>query len=163
DLGLVVADEDVPTAAVFTQNRVRAAPVELSEANLKSGLARAIIVNSGNANACTGDKGAFDAAAMADYCARAVGCDKKRVLVASTFNAVSVDGDTSTNDCVFLMASGAAKNKPLESDSSSNGKGESFRKAVRDVLDELSKQIVRDGEGATHLVTLEVVGAPSVD
>ena len=84
DLGLIVADADVPTAAVFTQNRVRAAPVELSEANLKSGVARAIIVNSGNANACTGDKGVFDAAAMAEYAARAIGCDKKRVLVAST-------------------------------------------------------------------------------
>src|SRR5215468_11098282 len=72
DLGVIIADDEVPTAAVFTRNLVRAAPVALSAEHVKSGLARAIIVNSGNANACTGDKGAFDASAMADYCARAV-------------------------------------------------------------------------------------------
>jgi glutamate N-acetyltransferase/amino-acid N-acetyltransferase len=261
DLGLIVADGDVAAAGVFTRNRVRAAPVVLSEAHVKSGLARAIIVNSGNANACTGEKGGFDAAAMADYAARAVGCDPKRVLVASTgvigrplpierivvptprlyaaarpdglddfahaimttdrfekralelvplgpktrarvvgvakgagmiapdmattlaflctdaavsksflrrvlqdeiettFNAVSVDGDTSTNDSVFLLASGAAKNKPIEG----GDKGESLRRAVHDVLDALARQIVRDGEGATHVVTLEILGAPSAE
>lgn len=259
DLGLIVADDDVPTAAVFTQNRVRAAPVELSIEHVKSGVARAVIVNSGNANACTGDKGAFDAAAMAEYAARAIGCDKKRVLVASTgiighplpieriveatprlcssarpdglddfvhaimttdrfekralhlvpfgpktrarvigvakgagmiapncattlaflctdaavsksflrtvlreevattFNAASVDGDTSTNDTIVLMASGAAKNKPIDG----GDKGKIFRQAVHDTLDELARQIVRDGEGATHVVTIEVAGAES--
>src|SRR5260370_30463782 len=243
DLGLIVAEDDVPAAAVFTRNRVRAAPVELAEANVKSGVARAIIVNSGNANACTGDKGAFDAAAMAQYAGRAIDCDEKRVLVASTgiighplpieriveatprlyaaarpdglddfvhsimttdrfekralhlvplgpktrarvigvakgagmiapncattlaflctdaavsksflrtvlreevaatFNAVSVDGDTSTNDMITLMASGAAKNKPIDG----GDKGKAFRQAVHDVLAELSRQILRGG------------------
>jgi glutamate N-acetyltransferase/amino-acid N-acetyltransferase len=82
--------------------------------------------------------------------------------IESTFNRVSVDGDTSTNDSVFLMASGAAKNKPIESDGG-GGKGEAFRQAVHDTLADLARQIVRDGEGANHVVTIEVLGAPSSD
>jgi glutamate N-acetyltransferase/amino-acid N-acetyltransferase len=257
DLALMVAEDEVPATAVFTRNRVRAAPVLLSESHVKSGLARAIIINSGNANACTGERGAADAAAMAHYCAKALGAKDKQILVASTgviglplpieriveatprlvtaaradgledftraimttdrfekralqlvplgpktrarvvgvakgagmispnmattlgfiatdaavtpkflrtalreeveatFNQISVDGDTSTNDSVFLMASGAAKNKPIDG----GDKGESFRAALRAVLHELSRQIVRDGEGATHVVTIEVLGA----
>jgi glutamate N-acetyltransferase/amino-acid N-acetyltransferase len=256
DLGLVLAQEDVPAAAVFTRNQVRAAPVVLSEKRIAGGLARAIIVNSGNANACTGDRGWRDAEAMAHYAAKAIDCEEKRVLVASTgvigqplpiepivmatprlvaaarpdglddfthaimttdrfekrslqlvplgpktkarivgvakgagmiapnmattlvflttdaavtkgflkkalaeeievFNQISVDGDTSTNDSCFLMASGAAKNKPIEG----GDKGQSFRAALREVLADLGRQIVRDGEGATHVVTIEVLGA----
>ena len=256
DLGLIVAEEDVPAAAVFTQNRVRAAPVELSEKRVAGGLVRAIIVNSGCANACTGDRGMTDAQAMTHYAAKAVGCDEKRVLVASTgvighplpieriveatprlyaaarpdglddftraimttdrfekralqmvplgpktrarivgvakgagmiapnmattlvfvmtdaavtrgflkkalaeevhaFNEHSVDGDTSTNDSMFLLASGAAKNKPIEG----GDKGVAFRQGLKDVLVDLARQIVRDGEGATHVVTFEVRGA----
>src|SRR5438132_27707 len=82
DLALVVADDDVPAAAVFTRNRVRAAPVVLCEKRIAGGLARAIIVNSGNANACTGEAGMRDALAMGHYAAKALGCDEKRVLVA---------------------------------------------------------------------------------
>src|SRR5688572_3141969 len=259
DLGIIVADGDVPAAAVFTRNRVRAAPVLVSEAHVKAGLARAVVVNSGNANACTGARGLQDAQAMAAFTARALGCDEKRVLVASTgvigevlpiervvealpklaasarpdglddftraimttdrfekralailplgpetrarvvgvakgarmiapnmattlafvvtdaavskavlkaalreeveetFNRASVDGDTSTNDSVFLMASGAAKNKPIED----GDKAKAFRAALREVLGDLARQIVRDGEGATHVVRIEVAGAPS--
>jgi glutamate N-acetyltransferase / amino-acid N-acetyltransferase len=82
--------------------------------------------------------------------------------VEATFNRVSVDGDTSTNDSLFVMASGAAKNKPITSDGGGD-KGESFRAALRGVLDSLAHQLVRDGEGAQHVVTIEVAGAPSVD
>jgi glutamate N-acetyltransferase/amino-acid N-acetyltransferase len=78
-----------------------------------------------------------------------------REEVEATFNQISVDGDTSTNDSVFIMASGAAKNKPIDG----GDKGVAFRAALRAVLDELSRQIVRDGEGATHVVTIEVLGA----
>jgi glutamate N-acetyltransferase/amino-acid N-acetyltransferase len=260
DLALIVADDDVPAAAVFTRNRVRAAPVVLCEKRIASGLARAIIVNSGNANACTGERGMRDAEAMAHYAAKAIDCDDKRVLVASTgvigqplpieriveatprlfasarpdglddftraimttdrfekralqlvplgpktrarivgvakgagmiapnmattlvfvctdaavsksflkkalaeeieaFNQISVDGDTSTNDSAFLLASGAAKNKPIEG----GDKGQSFRHALREVLSDLGRQIVRDGEGATHVVTIEVHGAENAD
>jgi glutamate N-acetyltransferase / amino-acid N-acetyltransferase len=257
DLALMLAADEVPAAAVFTKNRVRAAPVLLSESHVKSGTARAIIVNSGNANACTGERGTADAAAMAHYAAKALGVKDKQILVASTgvigqplpieriveatprlmaaaradglddftraimttdrfekralqlvplgpktrarvvgvckgagmiapnmattlgfvatdaavapkflqrvlrdevdatFNQISVDGDTSTNDTVFLMASGAAKNKPIDG----GERGESLRAALRAVLDELSRQIVRDGEGALHVVTIEVLGA----
>jgi glutamate N-acetyltransferase / amino-acid N-acetyltransferase len=259
DLGLVLAESDVPAAAVFTRNLVRAAPVVISEERVRAGLARAIIVNSGNANAATGERGLDDARAMAHYAAKAIGCEEKRVLVASTgvigahlpiervvahtpalyaaaradgledftraimttdrfekrslailplgpktrarvvgvakgagmicpnmattlvfvmtdaavhknylraalrdeveetFNRVSVDGDTSTNDSLFLMASGAAKNKPIEG----GDKGQAFRAALRDVLGDLARQLVRDGEGATHVVTIEVLGAES--
>ncbi|HZS42543.1 MAG TPA: bifunctional glutamate N-acetyltransferase/amino-acid acetyltransferase ArgJ [Polyangia bacterium] len=261
DLGLVLAEDDVPAAAVFTRNLVRAAPVVISEERVRGGLARAIIVNSGNANAATGERGLDDARAMAHYAAKAIGCDEKRVLVASTgvigaqlpierivehtaalhkaaradgledftraimttdrfekralallplgpktrarvvgvakgagmicpnmattlvfvmtdaavqknflrsalreevevtFNRVSVDGDTSTNDSLFLMASGAAKNKAIEG----GDKGQAFRSALRDVLGDLARQLVRDGEGATHVVTIEVLGAENAD
>jgi glutamate N-acetyltransferase/amino-acid N-acetyltransferase len=75
----------------------------------------------------------------------------------TTFNEVSVDGDTSTNDSLFLMASGAAKNKPIEG----GERGAGFRAALREVLENLAHQLVRDGEGATHVVTIEVHGAES--
>ena len=75
----------------------------------------------------------------------------------ATFNQISVDGDTSTNDSLFVLASGAAKNKPIDG----GDKGHAFRAALREVLDDLSRQIVRDGEGATHVVTIEVLGAPT--
>jgi glutamate N-acetyltransferase/amino-acid N-acetyltransferase len=261
DLAMVIADADVPAAAVFTRNLVRAAPVLLSEERVKHGHAHAIIVNSGNANAATGARGKKDAEAMAHYAARAVGCDEKSVLVASTgvigrplpierivehtprvvaearpdglddfvraimttdrfekrslallplgpktkarvvgvakgagmiapnmattlgfvftdaavapktlrtalkhaidqsFNIISVDGDTSTNDSVFVMASGAAKNKVIESGERAND----LEKALIDVLGDLSRQIVRDGEGAHHVVTIDVLGGASLE
>ncbi len=86
DLALLVADEAVPAAAVFTQNRLAAAPVALCREHLRrsGGLVRAIVVNSGNANACTGDEGAQHALQMAQHVATAVGCPVEQVLVAST-------------------------------------------------------------------------------
>ena len=57
DMGLIAADEPAAAAGVFTQNRVRAAPVVISENRLRSGLCQAVLVNSGNANACTGKQG----------------------------------------------------------------------------------------------------------
>jgi glutamate N-acetyltransferase/amino-acid N-acetyltransferase len=83
-LGLVVADADAVAAGVFTRNRFRAASVELSEERVKAGVCRAILVNSGNANAIVGERGRADAEAMTHYVARALDCDNKRVLCAST-------------------------------------------------------------------------------
>src|SRR5882724_1801884 len=80
DLGLIVAEKPVPTAGVFTTNQVRAAPVDISQKRVAGGLARAIIVNSGNTNACTGDRGRTDAEAMTHYAAKALKCDEKQVL-----------------------------------------------------------------------------------
>ena len=88
DLALVATDDrrPVPAAAVFTQNRFVAPPVVLSRRQLANngGRAAAIIVNSGNANAGTGEPGMADAQAMARTAARAVGCAAEDVLVCST-------------------------------------------------------------------------------
>src|SRR5207244_2836897 len=84
DLALLLADVDVPAAAVFTRNRVKAAPVLLSRARLRANRARGVLVNSGNANACTGDEGARAAEAMTAALAEAAGFEARRLLCAST-------------------------------------------------------------------------------
>jgi glutamate N-acetyltransferase/amino-acid N-acetyltransferase len=84
DLALAAADAPVAAAGAFTRNAVRAAPVEISERHLRSGLAQAVIVNSGCANACSGSDGMRDAEAMAGAAARALDADPRRVLVCST-------------------------------------------------------------------------------
>jgi glutamate N-acetyltransferase/amino-acid N-acetyltransferase len=77
---------EVPAAAagVFTTNKVRAAPVLLSRAHLSRGIARAVVVNSGIANACTGEPGLEQARVIARRTAELVNCDPQEVLVAST-------------------------------------------------------------------------------
>jgi glutamate N-acetyltransferase/amino-acid N-acetyltransferase len=241
DVGLLVADAPAACGAVFTRNRMRAAPVELSVARTRRGLLEAVVVNSGNANACTPD-GARDAAEMARRAARAAGVAEERVAVASTgvigeplpmarvargiaaagralradgwddftrailttdkgpkthdvraggailagcakgagmiapdlattlafvvtdarvtglrglvrraaaatFNRILVDGDTSTNDSLFVLASGRVP-APHGMD-----------RALHELLEALALQIVRDGEGATRVVRIEVAGA----
>ncbi len=260
DLGLIVADEPVSVAAMFTKNRVRAAPVELSMQRVERGRAQAIVVNSGNANACTGQKGLEDAKVITSIVADELGVADEMVLVASTgvigvplpserietalpgllttrtpggidpfaraimttdrwpkvasikfpigndqectvlgiakgagmihpdmattlafvltdapmhssflkralqnavdktFNMMTVDGATSTNDAIFAMASGRVPCEPLRG---SDRDARRFMDALVDVLGELGKRIVQDGEGAKHVVTLEVIGAPS--
>ncbi|QQR89691.1 MAG: bifunctional glutamate N-acetyltransferase/amino-acid acetyltransferase ArgJ [Myxococcales bacterium] len=84
DLGLICTDEVVPTAAVLTQNRIKAAPVQLTERRVRDGLARAILVNSGNANACTGALGMQAALQTTQSLAKHLGCKHSDVLAAST-------------------------------------------------------------------------------
>lgn len=84
DLALVASDEPCVAAGMFTRNRVKAAPVRISQANLKKQRIQAIIANSGNANACTGEQGKKDAKAMAQSAAEALGLDPEQLLVAST-------------------------------------------------------------------------------
>jgi glutamate N-acetyltransferase/amino-acid N-acetyltransferase len=86
DVALLVADAPIVCAGVFTQNRFAAAPVIVSREHLwnTGGHIRALIVNSGNANACTGDQGLSDAREMCDRVARALGCAREEVLVCST-------------------------------------------------------------------------------
>jgi len=84
DLALIVSDAPSVGAAVYTQNEVRAAPVELSSSYLKSAEPRAIVANSGNANACTGHQGMVDARAMANAVSRALGYRQREVQVCST-------------------------------------------------------------------------------
>ena len=84
DMALVYSEKLAEAAAVFTRNEMKAAPVQVSQTRIKNGKARAIIVNSGNANACTGKKGLKDAHKMADITAKKLSLDKEEVLVAST-------------------------------------------------------------------------------
>ncbi len=85
DLALIVSDVPATAAAVFTQNKVVAAPVVLSKQHFSHRKTfRAIVVNSGNANACTGEKGYEDACAMADATAEALDIYPSEVLVSST-------------------------------------------------------------------------------
>lgn len=260
DLALIYSEIPASAAAVFTKNAVKAAPVILDMERIKSGKGRAIIVNSGNANACTGDDGLRKAKEMAKGIAKALKIKEEMVYVSSTgvigeplpvdkitssipelikglkpdvwkdaedaimttdafpkmagvkieisgkevtvlgiakgagmihpnmatmlcyiatdcaispslldkalrkavdlsFNSITVDGDTSTNDTVLVLANGAAGNRPLTS-RSKDMKG--FQAALNHVSLELAKMIVRDGEGATKVIEINIKGATSV-
>ena len=84
DLGLIFSKVPANVAGVFTRNRVKAAPVILDRERIKSGVCQAIIVNSGNANCCTGEQGIRDAETMANLSASELGISEDLVLVAST-------------------------------------------------------------------------------
>ena len=255
DLALIVSDREAAVAGVFTTNKVKAAPVILSERHVENGKARAIIANAGNANACTGDPGLNNARRTTELVGRGLGINSEDVLVASTgvigqeldmhmiagaipglikaltpdavplaaqaimttdsfpkissftgragehtyrivgiakgagmimpdmatmlcfilsdininsddlksallssvettFNRISVDGDTSTNDTVLAMANGLAGNKDLSGEDH-----DIFAEGLRNVMWDLARMIVRDGEGATKLVSVEVKNA----
>lgn len=79
----------------------------------------------------------------------------------ASFNRITVDGDTSTNDCVLLLASGHAENKVLDDITSSES--QLFGAALEAVLLDLAKQIVYDGEGATKFIEIEVGGACDIE
>lgn len=259
DLGLIFSEKPAAVAAVFTTNKVKAAPVLVDMERVKNGSCQAVVVNSGNANACTGAQGVDDARETTRLVADGLGIPEEATLVASTgvigvplpmerlrkaippiveglgsgrladvaaaimttdtfpklverggeadgkpytiagiakgsgmimpnmatmlafivtdaavdpvwlgevfreandasFNMISVDGDTSTNDTALMMANGAAGNAPLRDGSSDAAR---FSDLVREVLLDLAKQIVRDGEGATKFVTITVKGALS--
>ena len=257
DLALIASDRDATIAGVYTQNLVAAAPVVLCRQRTPTERGRVVVVNSGNANACTGEQGLVDARAMAGAAAAAVGAGEDQALVLSTgiigqslpmekilagiqrahselaagpdafeaashailttdngpktmsttvdcpagvvqlagmakgaamigpnmatmlavfltdaalekeaarqvlttavdlsFNCISVEGHTSTNDTVLLVANGAGGGAPLEGESLA-----AFQQALSDACLELAKMIPDDGEGATHLVQVEVLGA----
>ena len=84
DLGLVISDFPAVAAATFTTNKIKAAPVRVSAAHLRASDTRAIIANSGNANACTGSTGIQNAKRMAQAVARQLGLKDRQVLVCST-------------------------------------------------------------------------------
>lgn len=256
DLTLIVSERPAVAAGVYTVNEVCAAPVVLDRSRTPGENFRVVAVNSGCANACTGEQGDRNAAEMARLAAqvcdapeeaalvmstgiigeqlkmdkvaagiqaaaeqlgdseqsllaaarglmttdlvhkltgreltldgrlvRIVGMAKgsgmigpkmatmlgvvltdaaldtqnaQRVLTAATeksFNCVSVDGHMSTNDTVLLLANGAAGDAPLTGESL-----QQFEAAVEEVCIELAKKIADDGEGATHLITIDVQG-----
>ena len=84
DLGLIYSEIPANVAGVFTRNEVKAAPVILDMRGISAGTCQAVIVNSGNANCCTGEKGMQDAISMARWTAKELGLSEEQVLVAST-------------------------------------------------------------------------------
>ncbi len=260
DLGLIFSDRPADCAGVFTLNKVIAAPLILTKPNIAKGKCQAILVNSGNANACTGAAGlqtaemtlqllagqlqiADDLIAVAStgvigeplplepfatgipQLVASLSADQAPILAAAmmttdafskiaaaeeqgeldyrilglakgagmihpnmatmlgfiltdaqvapellntalqqavqkSFNSISVDGDTSTNDMVLLLANGAANSAVIKPDTD---EAKIFIEHLERVLLDLAKMIVRDGEGATKLVEIKVVGAQSED
>ncbi|MGR6837471.1 bifunctional glutamate N-acetyltransferase/amino-acid acetyltransferase ArgJ [Syntrophomonas erecta] len=84
DVALIYSPEECTAAGLFTTNQVRAACVDFDRTQLVNGSARAIVANSGNANACTGERGFSDTIRMAELTARHLGISSQEVLVAST-------------------------------------------------------------------------------
>jgi glutamate N-acetyltransferase/amino-acid N-acetyltransferase len=259
DLALVVCRDGAVAAGMYTTNVICAAPVKLDRERTPSTNIRVVVVNSGNANACTGQQGAADARRMAQLAAAACGADERQALVMSTgiigellpmdkiaagitaagnqlgdgeaalaaaargvmttdkapkvagceihlrgsdvrlagiakgagmigpkmatllavlmtdaaltpedaqsilktavdrsFNCISVEGHMSTSDTVLLLASGQAGGRPLAGDDLNT-----FATALNDVSSELARAIPADGEGATHLIVIDVTGCGS--
>ena len=256
DLALILSEKPAQAACVYTKNLVKGAPLTVTAENVKNGVARAIICNSGNANTCNAD-GIQVARRMCDIAAKATGVDAEDVIVASTgvigqpldvtpvaaaadqlaselspsgsanaaeaimttdtaakevavrfvaggrecfiggiakgsgmihpdmatmlvfitsdcnisadmlqkalsadikdsFNMVSVDGDTSTNDMVAVLANGMAGNDLVDSESEDY---DAFCQALAAVTRTLCRMIAADGEGATKLLDCKVTGA----
>jgi glutamate N-acetyltransferase/amino-acid N-acetyltransferase len=84
DVGLLVCDTPATAAAVFTTNKVVAAPVKVGRAHVAGGTLRGVVVNAGNANACTGRQGESDARRMCELAGEVFGCDAGAVLPSST-------------------------------------------------------------------------------
>lgn len=84
DLGIILSDKPASAAAVFTKNVVVAEPIKVSKEHIKNGVIRAIVVNSGNANACTGQQGYLGAQAMIAAMSKEFDIPREQVLVAST-------------------------------------------------------------------------------
>lgn len=84
DLALIVSDAPAAAAGVFTRNRVQAAPVHVCRERLPCAAARGVVICSGNANACTGQRGLDDARRMTEAAAQAIGCQPEQMLVCST-------------------------------------------------------------------------------
>jgi glutamate N-acetyltransferase/amino-acid N-acetyltransferase len=253
DLALVVSDSDCACAGVFTTNRVQAAPVLYDKETLAQNRTaiRAVVANSGCANACTGDAGLADTRETADVTARVLSVRANQVLVLSTgvigqrldvakvragiaqaakslspeggadasraimttdtrpkvsaishlpyaiggmakgagmihpnmatmlsvimtdakiapalldralraavnmsFNRISIDGDMSTNDTVLVLANGASGFEVRTTQHIAE-----FTEALTQVCIDLAKQLVRDGEGVTKFVEIDITGA----
>ena len=262
DLGLVLSDEICDTAAVYTTNKVKGAPILVTKENLAKtgGKAKAVIVNSKNANTCNAD-GVEKAKKMCQLTADALSIAPEEVVVASTgvigqvlpiepieshmkelaeglsydgnqraayaimttdtvmkeyavrflldgkectiggmakvsgmihpnmattlnfvttdvaiapallqsalseivkvtYNCLSVDGDTSTNDMVSVMANGLAGNTRIEAEDANY---EIFKSALYEVLMNLTKMLAKDGEGASKMLECTCAGAPDLD
>jgi len=121
DLGIIASETPVSSAAVFTKNKAAAAPVKLSRTTLKKskGKIRGVVVNSGNANACTGREGAANARIMAKLGAAAIGAKASEVLIAST----GVIGEPLKMGCI-------EEGLPLAAESLRSGNIETFAESI---------------------------------
>lgn len=263
DIGIIFSEHPCKASALFTTNQIVAAPIKLSRSVVKNGSAHAIVVNSGNANACTGKKGEKDAETMAILTSKHLNIKPDEVIVASTgiighhlpmakirsgirksfeqlgnknfhavniakaimttdlvpkhiavktkiggkevtigaiakgsgmispdmatmfcfittdaaislntlrscikrstessFNQITVDGHMSTSDMVAILANGMASNRTITS--SSKNDLALFQKALDYVTLNMAKEIVKDGEGATKFVQIEIHEAKSI-
>src|SRR4030042_238144 len=84
DLGLIYSQVPAQVAGLFTTNAVKAAPVQLGMKRIKRGLCRAVIINSGNANACTGRRGLEDAKRTSSWAAKGLGTEETLIIPSST-------------------------------------------------------------------------------
>src|SRR5678815_253426 len=84
DLALIVSDAPATVAGLFTTNQVCAAPVKVCLEKEKKGRGQAVVINSGNANACTGRQGLRDAQEMVRFCERALNLERGSALMGST-------------------------------------------------------------------------------
>ena len=186
DLALILSDQECAAAAVYTMNRVKAAPLYVTMEHLEDGTAWGVAANSGNANACCPMSHEY-AEEMARLAARATGrapagmihpnmgtmlcfvttdcaitremlSEALREVVPRTFNRVTVDGDTSTNDMCAVLANGMAGNPLIEWKDDGYTV---FLKALRQLCQELARAIAGDGEGASRLITCAVREARS--
>jgi len=167
-VALIASDRDCAAAGVFTTNEVIAAPCVVTRKHLEHGRLRGIVVNSGNANACTGEEGERNAIAMAKAAADKIGCDPHEVAADelqemledaadASFNLISVDGDTSTNDTLLILANGASGVAPRGDDL------KKFGAAVRGLCETLAREVLADGEGVTKVFEVRVSGAASAE
>src|SRR5439155_384063 len=163
DVALLVSATSCATAGVFTRNAVRAAPVVYDAELLaeRPGRIRAVAMNARIANACTGSEGLAATRAMAQAAEQAAALPPRtslqpllRRVADRSFNAISVDGDTSTNDTALLLANGVSGVDPGRD----GAVWKLFEEAVQQVARVLALAIVGDGEGASKLVEIHVVG-----
>lgn len=116
DIAVVFSESPAHSAATFTTNNVKAAPVRVSAEHLKAGRNRAVVMNSGNANACTGDQGLADAREMAAATASLLDLKAKEVLVCSTGRiGVPLPMDRVKKGIAALMPSASGSTKAAAS------------------------------------------------
>lgn len=80
--------------------------------------------------------------------------------VATTFNCITIDGDTSTNDSIFLLSNGLAGNQKIEEE---NEDYKIFQEKLHELMEHMCKEVVRDGEGVTKFITIDVVNTPTYE
>jgi glutamate N-acetyltransferase / amino-acid N-acetyltransferase len=143
--------EDIADAILTTDTRRK---ISAREVSLKSGVARLAGMTKGSGMihpnmATTLGFVMTDAAIPAPRLRKML-----TAAIARSYNRISVDGDTSTNDMVLALANGASGVEPAR------GEREAMQAALDEVLEDLARQIVRDGEGARKLITIDISGAP---